>query len=150
MQIIEKDIFKIKEGIIVHQVNCKYSMGAGIASVIKCKYPSVYKCYMNKKSWKLGDTQFIKVRETPEIYICNLAGQYNYGKQGNFTNYDALKMGLNDVNNFSKEKNLQIYIPYKMSCNRAGGDWEIVMQIMEEKIPNAIICKWKSTHRGIL
>lgn len=137
MKIIDKDILDITEGIIVHQVNCQYKMGAGLAKQIVNKYPQVYKEYMDYNYWDLGKTQFVKIN--PKLFICNLAGQKYYGRYKLFTDYDALKTGFISVNNFNKD--LQIYLPYKIGCGLAGGDWEIVLKIIKETIPNAIICK---------
>ena len=36
---------------------------------------------------------------------------------------------------------LQIYIPYKIGCANAGGDWDIVEDIINVAITKPVICK---------
>lgn len=145
MNIINKDILTIDEGVIVHQVNCRKAMGKGIAFSIRNKYPNVYIAYKARPTWNLGDVQFVCVEyyknAKPKKIICNLAGQDGYGYGMCFTNYTALREGLKKVNEFSNKFEYQIYIPYKMGCGNAGGEWQKVLKIIKEECSNAIICK---------
>jgi len=36
-----------------------------------------------------------------------------------------------------------VYIPYKIGCDLAGGDWNIIEKIIEEDFPDAIIVRKK-------
>lgn len=144
MKIINQDILKITRGIIVHQVNCQGKMGAGLAKSISDLYPQVEKAYYDKfihRKWQLGEVQFVKVSETP-LYICNLAGQDKYGRDKNtvYTNYKYLRIGFKKVLKFSIDRDLQVYLPYKIGCGLANGDWNKVTLIIEEIIPESIIC----------
>lgn len=107
---IKKDILTVEKGIIVHQVNCQKVMGAGLAKQLSEKFPIVKKEYLAKENWNLGDTQFVKI--TRDLIICNLAGQYSYGrKQKVYTNYDALIKGFKSVLNYSvSNRDLKIFI----------------------------------------
>lgn len=132
------NILDVKEGVIVHQVNCKGVMGAGLAKDIRNKWPIVFKKY-KERLWKPGDVQFVNV--DTNLYVCNLAGQYHYGREKVcYTIYEAVELGLIKVNHFCVTQKLQAYIPYKMGCNLAGGDWKIMEKIINKVIPNAIIC----------
>lgn len=45
MNIVNGDVFKCKEDLIIHQVNCKGVMGGGIALEIRKRFPQVYNRY---------------------------------------------------------------------------------------------------------
>jgi len=79
--------------IICHQVNCRAAMGAGLARQIRDKWPVVFEEYVkvcNPK--KLGDFQVVQV--APQLYVANLFGQLNYGRDKRQTNYAALGTAL--------------------------------------------------------
>ncbi|MBD2048838.1 hypothetical protein H6F78_25110 [Coleofasciculus sp. FACHB-64] len=146
METISQDILEVERGVICHQVNCQGRMGAGLALQIRDRWPIVYKDYRKyKERWQLGMVQFVKVTDAA-LYVCNLAGQWNYGRakpaQGIiYTDYEAVRTGLNQVNDWSTENALPVYIPSGMSCGLAGGDWNIIQVIIEQECPHAIICR---------
>lgn len=129
------DILNVKNGIIVHQVNCQYTMGAGLAKQIKQKYPKHYYDYKNTKPF-MGNIVITEISKS--LYIIGIYGQNDYGR-GLKTNYEALEEGMKKVNEFRMLKNLPVYIPYKIGCGLAGGDWEIVKNIIKNTIPTAKI-----------
>ena len=53
-----------------------------------------------------------------------------WGYMGLYTDYKALEKGLRIVNKYAKANGLTVGIPYKMGCDRAGGDWEIVKELI--------------------
>ena len=143
MQTHEGDIFDVQRGIICHQVNCMGKMGAGIALAIRKKWPKVYQDYMAAyyaKQLKLG-TVIISDIIPNQLRIASLCGQYYYGRKGLYTNYQALRMCFESVEQISKEGNLPVYIPYMMSCSFAGGDWSTVCRIMTAKLTNITVVK---------
>jgi O-acetyl-ADP-ribose deacetylase (regulator of RNase III) len=139
---IKKNILTVNNGIICHQVNCKCKMGAGIALKIRKKWPIVYEQYLSEcmlGKIQLGSVQIIKIN--PVLYVANLAGQDGYGRDKRYTNYAALLSCFFDLQKISDELNLQIYIPYKIGCSNAGGDWNIVENDINRAIINPVICK---------
>jgi O-acetyl-ADP-ribose deacetylase (regulator of RNase III) len=142
MQIIEGNILDITEGIICHQVNCQGVFNTGLAKQIRKKYVKVFREYMSHSlgaGWQLGECQLIQVSDS--LFISNLAGQDDYGNDGYcYTNYSYLKHAIEQVKALN-DSNEQIYFPYGMGCGLAGGDWNIVSQIINEVVPNAIIVK---------
>ena len=131
---------KIDNGIICHQVNCMGKMGAGLALKIRKKWPIVYQRYFRDEI-KLGSVQIIQV--APSLIVANLVGQYGYGRDKRYTNYPALMNCFIDLQKISDKLKLQIYIPYKIGCSNAGGDWEIVEKLIYETIKNPMICKYE-------
>lgn len=140
MKIIEGDILDITDGIICHQVNCLGVFNKGLAKQIRQKYPKVYQQYIDyhhKYGWELGDIQVVHISKT--LSVCNIAGQIKCGN-GLHTNYEAVRNALEGLNKiYVEDTNQDVYIPYKMGCGLAGGNWNTVSEIIEETIPDAII-----------
>lgn len=128
---------------IAHQVNCQGVMGSGVAKAIKEKYPKAYefyKGYCEIKSSKelLGTSQEVHC-EIGKRTVINLFGQEFYGYDGCcYTSYVALTTALDSAFKFIVRENnyyndpLEIAVPYKMGCDRGGGDWKVVSKILEE------------------
>lgn len=132
MEIIEKDLMAIKEGIIGHQTNCRGKMGRGIANTIRLTYPDVYQAYSRlctkhhgNPAKLLGMIQPVQSWMGPMVY--NLFGQDRYGLDKCYTNYEALKLIASKL----EERDVTIHLPYKMGCNNAGGDWNVVQELFK-------------------
>lgn len=136
MKIINQSLLDIDQGIICQQVNCQKVMGSGLALSIRKKWPIVYEEY-KKIDGKLGDIDLVKV--SFDLYVANLYGQDRYGRDKRYTDYDAVRMCLKKL----KEWDKQIYIPCGMGCTLGGGNWSIVCKMIEEELPNAILCNYK-------
>jgi len=144
--VIKRDILTNTCGIIVHQVNCRLKMGAGIALQIKNKWPTVFSSYIGAKTtWLPGMIQIIAVdtQRYKKLFVCNLAGQDDYGNDKNiiYTNYPAVREALQKLQKVAKILDIPVFIPYGMGCGHANGDWETYSQIILKELPSAIICK---------
>jgi O-acetyl-ADP-ribose deacetylase (regulator of RNase III) len=142
MKIIKGNILDIKEGFICHQVNCKGSMGAGIALQIRRKWPHVYEDYRNafhKGLLFLGNV--VESEITPDLYVAHLCGQYDYGRKPGrvYTEYAALAEAMLTLVAGSDRR--PIYVPYGMGCGFAGGDWKIVSRLIDKLMPSAVVVK---------
>lgn len=148
MKQLQGNILDAKHGIVCQQVNCMLAMGAGLAKQIRSKWPHVYTEYRSlvamKPTYRLGKCQIVCIVKK-ELYVANLFGQYNYAPRGTqHTNYDALTQAIRELNSWHKEfchPEFPIWIPYKMGCGLAGGDWEIVKSILNQNLPNCFIIK---------
>jgi hypothetical protein len=139
MKIIEKDILTVEKGIICHQVNCQKTMGSGIAKQIREKWPLVYDRYIEFDNI-LGNLQLEEV--STDLFVANLFGQNNYGYDGKrYTSYGAWERALPLLKKCSTELILPVYFPYKVGCDRGGGDFRIIEAMIEEYFPDAIFCK---------
>lgn len=55
-----------------------------------------------------------------------------FSQKPNFnTDYDAMKIGLNEIKEYAKSYNLSIAIPYKIGCGIANGDWNTILEIID-------------------
>lgn len=122
--------------IMVQQVNTQGVMGSGLAKAIRNKYPMVYEHYRTEYELELltlGYTSYIEVE--PDKFVANICGQEFYGRDGKrYTDYEALRSGLEDVKMMAQALNVDVVIPYKIGCGLGGGDWNGVVLPMVEDI----------------
>lgn len=139
MKIVQKDILTVTDGIIGQQVNCQGVMGAGLAWAIQDKWPVVYHRYRHTKpALGLCDIVFAQA----DIYVANLYGQDTVGTGRRQTNYGALSSALSSLRTQTKHmlNYWHVYLPHGIGCGLGGGDWEIVHELIEFYLPDAIIC----------
>lgn len=128
---VNGNILDASENIIGHQVSCKFVMGAGLAKQIRRAYPEVYYSYMSasRQSNLLGKIQVVNVNS--KRTVVNLFTQYNYGRVGLYTDYQALEEALVKLRKYAYKNNLDVALPYGLGCGLAGGDWNTVIKIIE-------------------
>lgn len=145
MNLIVKDILTVEHGVIGHQVNLRQKMGAGLARHIRMRFPIAYLAYMNRSDRPrcLGDAQFVLIRTGggKELWVANLAGQNEYGKTGSYTSHEALARALRKAVTFCNERNLTLWLPFKIGCGLGGGDWEKISAFIHFEAPEAIVCR---------
>ncbi len=122
--------------IVCHQVNCMGVMGAGLAKQIKDRFPDVFSIYKERCSIcrqnpqaNLGHVQFCVTPDGNGYIIANIFGQLYYGAGKRQTDYGALRDGLRRVS--EAFPNSTIRIPYGMGCGLGGGDWNVVLSIIQ-------------------
>lgn len=133
------DLLKSDCTVIMHQANCMSTMRSGIAKSIAEMYPGariVDENSLYDKEERFGS--YTAYKDDNGVTIVNLYGQYDFGREKVQTNYDklesAINMFLHSVNSGLYNKSeLKIGVPYKMGCDRAGGDWEIVWDILDRQ-----------------
>ena len=128
------NLLNANEDIIVQQVNCMGVMGAGLAKQIRTKYPQVYNEYVSfvqehGSANVLGKCNLVKLTNK---YVCNIFGQFGYGTSKQQTNYNALRTALTTLCRNASKHNKSIAIPYGLGCGLAGGDWNIVLDIITQ------------------
>lgn len=145
---VSGDMLDLKEGILLHQVNCQGVMGAGFAKAIRSKWPVVFTQYRercNRGKVNLGTAQFVSI--TNDLYIVNLFGQDRYGRDKRYTNYMKLRKALREAQRGAKtmgslfKKDFPVYFPYRMSCSNAGGNWYLVQKMIKDIFPEANIIR---------
>lgn len=119
--------------VIGHCCNAQGVMGSGIAKSIKERYPEAFNQY--KRYYDTGHSVFgycIPVLVDVNKGVFNLVGQDKYGYDGKrYLNYGALGASFDLMARQAKKERDVIGFPYLMGCDRAGGDWEIVLEMIE-------------------
>lgn len=103
MNTVIGDLLKVKRGIICHQVNCKYVMGAGLAAQIRKAYPEHYSDYMSRYA-HLGGLCITQINS--DLYVIGIYGQDSYGRNGLYQTMQPLK----------KDCALFPFLPKKRGC----------------------------------
>ena len=142
---IKGDIFNwIKDGgIICHQTNYFGVMGAGIAAAIRHKLLSHEKyaeyvelCRMGGRTL-LGHVQYLECGDGITVANCfcqddGRASANSPNSAYTITRYYEMKRCLIDIRSKAKLEGKRVFIPYKIGCGIAGGDWGMVQSIIKD------------------
>lgn len=112
---------------LLHCCNNKKKMGSGIALEIKNKVPKAYRDYM-ESSDELGTISGVFCG------VVNMVAQDGYGRTGKFINYGAFAKCLLEFDrrhNGCTKEHIKVGLPFKIGSDRAGGDWNIVLELIE-------------------
>lgn len=147
---INGNILNSTAEIIMHQVNCQRKMGSGVAKAIKDKWPIVFEkydfCVKNSIIPNLlGKIQAVKVSDTQTVFNLFAQEYYGYDKR-RYTSYDAIDSCLKKAAKYCAEHGVKaIAMPYHMSCDRGGANWNIIMEMIKEHFADVdvIIEQWK-------
>lgn len=139
IEMVEGNILDATEDIIVHQVNCLGVMGAGLAKQIAQRYPIVkdkYVTFCNTSASRqslLGELHLVDTGERK--LVANVFGQFDIKKnrldKRVYTDFQALKLGLERVRNFAEAQSMSVAIPTHIGCGLAGGDWDEIKPMIE-------------------
>jgi O-acetyl-ADP-ribose deacetylase (regulator of RNase III) len=135
MKYIDGDLIKLaQEGkfdVIGHGCNCFHSMGAGIAKAIKQAWPEALladHCTRYGDRNKLGTFSQLEVGD---LTILNLYTQFKYTSIQVDVDYDAVRKCMKAVKKRYSGK--RIGLPM-IGCGLAGGDWNIISQIIDDEL----------------
>ena len=134
----------------MHQVNCQDVIGAGVAKALYTKYPKIKSAFhkmAEKDSYNTPEKHFCLVQPvtiTPELIILNSYSQLYFGRNKSlkYTDESKLMANLRKLDNYAKERNLPAYVPEKIGCNLANGDWNKIKDFIENET-DIIICALK-------
>lgn len=147
-KIVEGSIVDSTADIIVHQVNCQFVMGSGVAKALRDRFKNLYPAYLSMQDKRhvaitseyLGKIQLVTVYPDDtenSKFVCNLFGQNKYGNDGKqYTNYQAIECGLYALKReilFGEAKYYteSISFPWNMGAARGGGDWNVIKAMIE-------------------
>ena len=128
--------------VIAHQSNCMGGFGSGIAGQIRYMFPqalAVFEADTRTPQQKLGSlcwADCVTPDNAREMVVFNLYGQFNYGPKGQlYTRYPMLEKAIDEMRFMLKSYNqpVKLGMPYKIGCDLAGGDWEVVEEILYDR-----------------
>ena len=128
---------------IAHCCNAQGVMGSGLAKQIRERLPEAYDAY-KAAPMTLG-TNVIADVVGGERKVVNMIAQEFYGRGKRQVHYGALakcllnaplackKLLLQDGLNYgdSRIQNFKLGVPYKLASDLAGGDWNVVLELLE-------------------
>tara|TARA_R100000951_G_C2653160_1_gene185157 strand:+ start:8651 stop:9118 length:468 start_codon:yes stop_codon:yes gene_type:complete len=131
---------------IAHGVNCQNKMGSGVAKAIFSRYPEIKKSYHKYYESNIhlalnGAEDFLTTVQPVEVHdgkvVFNLFTQEYYGYDGKqYVSYEAIEECfrlLAEECDYCTE----VAIP-KIGCGLAGGDWEIVKELINRVTGNKL------------
>lgn len=143
LKVINGDITEVTNGYIIHQVNDKGVMGAGVALAIRNKFPAHYDDYKTTQrivGLNLGD--LINTNINNDLNVIGFISQNGLKSVFNRkpTNYDAFYNCLLQLKEIhAKDSESKFYMPFKIGCCNGGGDWETISKMIEEICPFVIL-----------
>lgn len=136
------------EDIMAHGCNSRGVMGAGVAKLIRDRYPRVfneYKRFCGSIYCRPGRNVYTheNFSEFPvghwgrpmrkDGYIISCITQGSYGRsEKQYVNYDALKECIQGIDEFCIEKDINRVAMPKIGAGLGGGDWNKISKIIEE------------------
>ena len=146
--LIEGDVFKATQDVLIHGANCFNTFGSGVAKQVKLLYPGAWE--EDQKTIKGDESKlgtFTVWAGTHSYYdqtlfVVNLYTQYRYGTDKMYVDYDAVRTGLENV--YETFPFQTIAMPM-IGAGLAGGDWNIINDNINEvfKEQELVIYKWK-------
>ena len=126
------------ERIIVQVVNDKaITWGKGFSVAVRREWPHAQKEFTEwilakRSEFKLGSVHYAGLRDSLEL--ASLVAQHGYGPSlFPRIQYSSLEECLSKLASHAKEENASVHMP-RIGCGEAGGDWNIVSEIIDEKI----------------
>lgn len=130
------NVFDAEQPIVAHQVNCSGVMGGGVAKQVKSLYPKCFEeyhalCrnYSDNEDRLMGYCLIYEDKLGKKI--ANLFGQMYIDGQKKITSYDAIYDALEKLFKYAKAHKEEVAIPYKMSCDSGGGDWNVLEAMID-------------------
>lgn len=148
------NIADVNRGIVVHQVNCRNRIGAGVSGAIIEKWPKVAAAYHELCGTKpatelLGTVQYVTIREPDRLgmnglKVVNLFAQLDYGNARKtgcvYTKLVSLVKGILRV--CYENPDQTVYIPHGIGCGLGGEEWVNVWRWLYD-VPNLVEMKYK-------
>lgn len=136
---ITGDLLNVKDGIICHQVNYFGSMGGGVAADIADRIltEEQYQKYVDYCTeagrTSLGTVQFLDCEGG--LIVANMFCQDDSRArggmiEGGITSYDDMQRCLIQVRRMALLRGKRVYVPRNLGCGIAGGDWDVVKQVL--------------------
>lgn len=120
---------------MMHVCNNKGVMGSGVALQVKKAFPQAYMDYKDTCNGLIEAGGHYTMSK-PVINLIAQDGYYGY--QGDYTkrvflNYDWLEKSVKDSLHYLEYIDYKdVAVPLKMGSDRAGGDWDKVLEIVEK------------------
>lgn len=136
---ITGDALAFKDGVICHQTNYHGVMGAGIAAAIRQKlltgkqYAAYCRLCRTTGRMLLGRVQYFDCPNGAVVANCFCQDEYlAQTADQTITHYGEMRRCLINVRDTAETYGKKVYIPYKIGCGIAGGDWKIVRFIIDD------------------
>lgn len=142
------DIFReADEAYLLHGVSCQPVLHAGLAKQIIAEYPDLlrqHRLVLQTHKPILGSCFFYTVSFAQKS-IVNLYQQLTVGRGSQQIDYDAFKSSLIHFKLGRLRDDIPVYIPEGIGSGNAGGRKELILTIIEEILPEAILVQYNGS-----
>lgn len=142
---ISGDLFtnRFKAQAFAHGCNCQGSMGAGIATEFKQRYPDMYeeyrrRCKADPREFNLGDSFLWKSANHHQPWVFNLGTQEQYWR-GRAT-YEAIETALTNMRVQADNEGIESIAIPRIGVGYGGLSWKKVKAIVEQ-----VFADWTGT-----
>lgn len=120
--------------IIAHICNNRGAWGRGFVLALSARFPEPEQAYRSLPiPMPLGRIQLVPIHSDPRLFVCNMIAQVLGDPTGVNLRYDALKDCLHVLAEAAIDQNATVHMP-RIGCGLAGGKWELVEPIIEQKL----------------
>lgn len=149
--ILNKNILTVTDGAICHVVNPDGVMGAGLALQIAKKYPIVKEDYIKSCNNGLNYLGYVSDNQiNHKLWIFNLFAMNSLKCLQPRFQLPAFEECLSRVID-TLPSNIKVYVPEKIGCGLAGGNWAKTIKVIEGFERKIYICHYEdvsnSTHQ---
>lgn len=127
---------KVQPHVLIHGCNCAGVFNSGIAKTIREKFPQVYYDYLkyvktNNRTNILGNV--VSTGFENNCSVVSIFTQLDYGRDPKvvYVNYKALEYALEKIKLLYKDS--MIIMP-TIGAGLANGDWNVIAEIIEDKL----------------
>ena len=143
------DLLKSGAEILVHGCNCFCVMGAGVAQMIKHRWPRALeadkKFLTSGDHDKMGGYSASGTATSEDPLIINLYTQYGFDRGDRQLDYDALMTGMEllagDLVKLDPDRALRVAMPM-IGAGLAGGDWDIIELMINKAFEDRKVEVW--------
>lgn len=152
MKYVKQDLLAVDRGVIAHGCNYVGVMGAGVAKMVRDKYPQAFKAYAmwladfgSDRKNALGQMHYIPINENLWIANCITQGLASY--DGQLATPRAIQDSLGAAFGLAVQTELPLYMP-KIGAGLGGLNWEQDVEPIIANLSNMFpevhtyICVW--------
>jgi O-acetyl-ADP-ribose deacetylase (regulator of RNase III) len=121
---------------ILHGLSSKGIMGAGVAKLIRDKYPKAYQDYRDSyDSYGLPLGSIVPSKQPDGKIILNAITQETLGHSGIHVSYWAIANVIHQLNRWADRQMKEVAMP-QLGAGLAGGNWNVIEAIIENESKN--------------
>jgi O-acetyl-ADP-ribose deacetylase (regulator of RNase III) len=135
IEVVSGDLFANRFGarVLAHGCNCQGSMGAGIATGFRDRYPAMYeeyrrRCKSEPRRFNLGNVMLWKPEEEPWVF--NLATQEDVWHAR--ASYEAIETALTRMRRRANREGIDSIALPRIGAGHGGLSWRKVRALVEK------------------
>jgi O-acetyl-ADP-ribose deacetylase (regulator of RNase III) len=134
---IKGDLLQAPEQVILHSCNSLGVMGAGVAKLIREKWPKAYQDYRDSyDSYGLPLGSIVSSKQPDGKIIMNAITQDTIGRSGVHVSYWAIANVIWQLDQQFVARDSKVVAMPAIGSGLAGGDWSVIEAIIENTAKN--------------